>query len=64
MVAAIDTPERRSVRAFAPYPRFRCRDARGDGPLDPPAERGYWRALLMALWSLLNPTHPSRRDGG
>ncbi len=18
----------------------------------------YWRALLMALWSLLNPTHP------
>ncbi len=43
---------------FRPYPRFRCgtrgemaRSMRRNGT-------AYWRALLMALWSLLNPTHP------
>ena len=48
----------RSVRAFAPTRASAvgtreemARSMRRNGT-------AYWRALLMALWSLLNPTHP------
>jgi hypothetical protein len=54
----------RSVRAFAPT-RASAVGTRGEMARSMWRNgTAYWRALLMALWSLLNPPIPSRRGGG